>query len=135
MFFTIWAMFSSLAAMAATLAPGNVTLLKEQNKSGLHVLVIHGFIDGNEHGGRPGDFSGWGQFIQRVAEPVSYTHLDVYKRQPLFGDAVFKRKDLMCGRRQWLKHTENPFPHRAGTVSYTHLDVYKRQMQRLRPFM
>ncbi|WP_418173212.1 hypothetical protein, partial [Akkermansia sp.] len=33
---------------------------------------------------------------------------------PLFGDAVFKRKDLMCGRRQWLKHTENPFPHRAG---------------------
>ena len=37
---------------------------------------------------------------------VSYTHLDVYKRQALYG----------------LK--ESP---RAWSVSYTHLDVYKRQ--------
>ena len=39
--------------------------------------------------------------------PVSYTHLDVYKRQPL----------VRTLQRAW-----------PGPVSYTHLDVYKRQV-------
>ena len=35
---------------------------------GLHVLVVHGLIDGKEHGGRTGQLSGGGQFIQCVAK-------------------------------------------------------------------
>ena len=46
-----------------------------------------------------------------VLGPVSYTHLDVYKRQALSGSqsAVVLVDDL-------------------DPVSYTHLDVYKRQV-------
>ena len=48
---------------------------------------------------------------------VSYTHLDVYKRQvyPL--------------PRQRTVHRDHPAPHERGhlPVSYTHLDVYNRQ--------
>ena len=44
--------------------------------------------------------------------PVSYTHLDVYKRQEPGADGA---PSLRCSR----------------AVSYTHLDVYKRQNQRL----
>ena len=49
------------------------------------------------------------------AYPVSYTHLDVYKRQ------MFLRE---------ITHTVNAFNDMADIVrpvSYTHLDVYKRQ--------
>ena len=47
-------------------------------------------------------------------DPVSYTHLDVYKRQ-----------DTGCkGHRGCLQYGERLCP---GPVSYTHLDVYKRQ--------
>ena len=42
--------------------------------------------------------------------PVSYTHLDVYKRQPLCWAALYFLTVLVL------------LP-----VSYTHLDVYKRQ--------
>ena len=58
---------------------------------------------------------------------VSYTHLDVYKRQVLCGANTLHNN-----------HPEidalNVFPVPDGdtgtnTVSYTHLDVYKRQMQ------
>ena len=60
--------------------------------------------------------------------PVSYTHLDVYKRQVLEG-----RGDMMTAgspyavlgdllrRRCKLSHSSE------APVSYTHLDVYKRQ--------
>ena len=49
---------------------------------------------------------------------VSYTHLDVYKRQGgADGIAHFKLIDLRLAI--------DP----AGAVSYTHLDVYKRQMK------
>ena len=50
---------------------------------------------------------------------VSYTHLDVYKRQILDGRPVseLKEKELTRVRRDTI-----------GSVSYTHLDVYKRQM-------
>ena len=49
------------------------------------------------------------------AWPVSYTHLDVYKRQDEYTNFHFKEEE---------KLQEN-----AGypAVSYTHLDVYKRQ--------
>ena len=56
--------------------------------------------------------------------PVSYTHLDVYKRQ----DIVHV---LRPGHRI---HHDLSFPGSKGTagtagaVSYTHLDVYKRQL-------
>ena len=67
--------------------------------------------------------------------PVSYTHLDVYKRQV----EIWKRfrkwggsptgitqnvKDLLSSR-----EVENIFENSdfVYTVSYTHLDVYKRQ--------
>ena len=50
--------------------------------------------------------------------PVSYTHLDVYKRQdmkkPEHALKAFIRFALAQG---------------AITVSYTHLDVYKRQVK------
>ena len=54
--------------------------------------------------------------------PVSYTHLDVYKRQLLATVGVLLTA-LFTGTFiyflfQWLD---------MGTVSYTHLDVYKRQ--------
>ena len=48
--------------------------------------------------------------------PVSYTHLDVYKRQPLDGGAG-------CTRR----FCKNTGPVSTMPVSDTHLDVYKRQ--------
>ena len=56
---------------------------------------------------------------------VSYTHLDVYKRQPrgrprLAGRGCDRFPGSGCGRLpRW--------PNGPGAVSYTHLDVYKRQ--------
>ena len=52
--------------------------------------------------------------LAMVVEPVSYTHLDVYKRQ------ILERAAAAC----------HPTPGQAAQatpVSYTHLDVYKRQ--------
>ena len=51
--------------------------------------------------------------------PVSYTHLDVYKRQLMACAGAIARRAWAAGA---------PIA-RAGTVSYTHLDVYKRQPQ------
>ena len=54
---------------------------------------------------------------------VSYTHLDVYKRQPLYRpllDLRARRQDYRPGR------LDHPAAH-PDPVSYTHLDVYKRQ--------
>ena len=61
------------------------------------------------------------------AGPVSYTHLDVYKRQGterenLAGDAKGKGAS---GSNREAESTDAP--ERGGPVSYTHLDVYKRQ--------
>ena len=54
-----------------------------------------------------------------MADPVSYTHLDVYKRQ-----AIFCMNDLMAGGcYDWADESGIKIP----PVSYTHLDVYKRQ--------
>ena len=55
--------------------------------------------------------------------PVSYTHLDVYKRQV---------SELVSGLRliRYSGTCRTPYQRRfetCATVSYTHLDVYKRQ--------
>ncbi len=58
--------------------------------------------------------------------PVSYTHLDVYKRQP---PPLSKSTDeTFVGAYPWNKSREAIGRDRPLTpVSYTHLDVYKRQ--------
>ena len=58
--------------------------------------------------------------------PVSYTHLDVYKRQGV-GSGIVINGQMVYGHDGFageLGHTIIP-------VSYTHLDVYKRQVRRL----
>ena len=73
------------------------------------------------------------------AQPVSYTHLDVYKRQVLdwelatVGDPLM---DLGSALAYWVQADDDLVmqrmrrqpTHAPGTVSYTHLDVYKRQV-------
>ena len=65
----------------------------------------------------------------RTQEAVSYTHLDVYKRQP-------QRRSVLTQNQSLPHHPgSSPAPRRQsdgaapwpGPVSYTHLDVYKRQ--------
>ena len=65
---------------------------------------------------------------------VSYTHLDVYKRQQLYKDAVKLLDRLVEMKAEYCKAVYGFFPAngdgdniRVGAVSYTHLDVYKRQ--------
>ena len=56
-------------------------------------------------------------------ESVSYTHLDVYKRQPVRAAPV--------AMSAYIRQKENCKPVLGCTnspVSYTHLDVYKRQI-------
>ena len=76
---------------------------------------------------------------------VSYTHLDVYKRQhnggSFDGQGRFRRPDVirpcLCRVVHFVHlpfHQAGMRPpcqrlHSSGTVSYTHLDVYKRQVQ------
>ena len=57
-------------------------------------------------------------------EPVSYTHLDVYKRQLVENGEPFRD-----GAGQGVGHaiSSSIFATYTGSVSYTHLDVYKRQ--------
>ena len=75
--------------------------------------------------------------VSRADEiPVSYTHLDVYKRQVLTPLRIFLNARCRNGvLKLSFQHLSQPveplgqqFP-RAGDVpvSYTHLDVYKRQ--------
>ena len=52
---------------------------------------------------------------------VSYTHLDVYKRQGYTRLATMMLTPARPAMRQRL-------PRSIGSVSYTHLDVYKRQV-------
>ena len=67
-----------------------------------------------------------------VVDPVSYTHLDVYKRQA-FGqrpqDQEGSREE--AGRKGRLIRPSTCCDKKAAgftAVSYTHLDVYKRQV-------
>ena len=63
---------------------------------------------------------------------VSYTHLDVYKRQDYNGTIYFSARSIDEVNVQVMMEKLGGGGHRpiAGaqmTVSYTHLDVYKRQ--------
>ena len=64
---------------------------------------------------------------------VSYTHLDVYKRQEFYAAIRTPEPFLPAGtviaREQTYVHT---FHKEDAPVSYTHLDVYKRQLSAYR---
>ena len=55
-----------------------------------------------------------------MSGPVSYTHLDVYKRQVVNGQKAW---NTLGQHADWIF---------CLVVSYTHLDVYKGQLWRLR---
>ena len=59
---------------------------------------------------------------------VSYTHLDVYKRQPV--SSIQGYLETIVNNPTLPREKINAFLERSyAPVSYTHLDVYKRQMQ------
>ena len=67
-----------------------------------------------------------------VISPVSYTHLDVYKRQPLhlIGSRFHRTEENKLLRRRTQEIVINLLCQPCiDTVSYTHLDVYKRQIK------
>ena len=66
--------------------------------------------------------------------PVSYTHLDVYKRQHLYLSHDGKTEKAKNGLMpffeelvQWIEENCDARKVNFIAVSYTHLDVYKRQ--------
>ena len=64
------------------------------------------------------------------SNPVSYTHLDVYKRQVVAGvwkDTVGVVQKLDYGKQTATINVEMFGRETPVAVSYTHLDVYKRQ--------
>ena len=63
--------------------------------------------------------------IERI-DPVSYTHLDVYKRQAYISQMWAEAMEIY--RSGMFKLSFSPAMQRS--VSYTHLDVYKRQQHR-----
>jgi len=67
-----------------------------------------------------------GDQVTPGTSPVSYTHLDVYKRQQ-----QHMVHGLAARARRLNRHRQIFFD--LVPVSYTHLDVYKRQRQTLRP--
>ena len=62
--------------------------------------------------------------------PVSYTHLDVYKRQDL-QDIDFKNNGIKIRRKGGYEAVIYFGEEVETAVSYTHLDVYKRQCLKL----
>ena len=83
------------------------------------VFVLRAEIIGVKHARialAPQQDQGVGQRFEPGFDPVSYTHLDVYKRQ------VQDTELMMAGS------VLTVLP-----VSYTHLDVYKRQLLRKAP--
>ena len=69
------------------------------------------------------------QLSSDAAYAVSYTHLDVYKRQ----DQRESLRPLHKSRskrvvRRGIDAARRTYSPNAGPVSYTHLDVYKRQV-------
>ena len=75
-------------------------------------------------GGKVGHCGQLGHETFKV-RPVSYTHLDVYKRQEFACD--FERS-FVSSRIHSPYKTFVQVEHYPEAVSYTHLDVYKRQM-------
>ena len=69
--------------------------------------------------------------VFNAAKSVSYTHLDVYKRQRLGIDIADYRQMLLdTNNSQLFSYDEWREEHGDSIepVSYTHLDVYKRQV-------
>ena len=66
--------------------------------------------------------------LQYMHNPVSYTHLDVYKRQEIYNPwSVINYISKGClPQAYWVNTGKNEI---LDAVSYTHLDVYKRQEQ------
>ena len=62
----------------------------------------------------------------RYSQPVSYTHLDVYKRQSYDRSDKARERDDTQNRDNYRRNFTPP-AHSIKPVSYTHLDVYKRQ--------
>ena len=68
--------------------------------------------------------------------PVSYTHLDVYKRQALYSTPAGKNTIVIVladhgdgmGSHRMVTKQVSFYEEMTNAVSYTHLDVYKRQM-------
>ena len=63
--------------------------------------------------------------------PVSYTHLDVYKRQVQVSDvsSAYVEKRLASTHTMPFSRSTEAGCSTSTPVSYTHLDVYKRQAQ------
>ena len=68
--------------------------------------------------------------FQIVPEPVSYTHLDVYKRQgvDISHIRIVEGRSAPTAFICVSARGENNIVVNPATVSYTHLDVYKRQV-------
>ena len=69
-----------------------------------------------------------------IYEPVSYTNLDVYKRQIFTIEPMVnmgKADIYVDDKNNWEVYTDDGLPSAQWEimvpVSYTHLDVYKRQ--------
>ena len=78
----------------------------------------------------PFHLSGTLQFLCHALgsfHPVSYTHLDVYKRQVLV--CRFRLFPIWSKTYSFVNEI-SPLSGSAKSVSYTHLDVYKRQIWR-----
>ena len=58
------------------------------------------------------------------SKPVSYTHLDVYKRQT---DSDLNTVIINADKDLIKRAVSNLIQNSINPVSYTHLDVYKRQ--------
>ena len=69
--------------------------------------------------------------IDPTPETVSYTHLDVYKRQglphPLRPYGCHEGSEGTRGASIYQEYLSKGKPSHTKAVSYTHLDVYKRQ--------
>ena len=68
--------------------------------------------------------------VREETQPVSYTHLDVYKRQALEGELGGGPSGGGAIRAPFCEHVcghGDLVGGAHGAVSYTHLDVYKRQ--------
>ena len=80
---------------------------------------------------------GWDKKLWPMPIPVSYTHLDVYKRQPLLIGCDLEQMDdftmNLLSNREVIAINQDIAGiqgSRVYAVSYTHLDVYKRQRYR-----
>ena len=69
--------------------------------------------------------------LRCLYDAVSYTHLDVYKRQVQHisvEEAYAQGYELRYGKDGFMLLVPAPQDLVTGAVSYTHLDVYKRQI-------